>query len=341
MIPWNKKSVFIVAEMSANHGGCIEKARELVKAAANSGADAIKLQTFRPDTITIDSDSPDFRLDGNTWSDYGTLWNLYEKAQTPWEWHKELFDLAKNLGLVSFSSPFDLSAVDFLEELSCPIYKIASPEIVDLELLKRAAQTGKPVVVSTGLATENDIDLAINTLRNENCTEIVLLKCTSAYPTPPDEMNLQTIAYLNKRYQVKVGLSDHSAGSIAPIIATSLGACFIEKHIVLDKRDDTPDSFFSLDPLEFKSMVESVRLASKMIGDINLSIQASAKSNLGVKRSIYVTSHISEGEEFSKMNIASVRPGYSLHPKYFPEIIGKRAKKSFSKGDRLQLNDFM
>lgn len=330
---------YIIAEMSANHGGCLERAKEIIREAKEAGADAIKLQTYTADTITLNTDKPDFCLpSGNPWQSHVSLHSLYEKAYTPWEWHEELFKEAKKNNIDIFSSPFDFSAVDLLESLGTPIYKIASPEITDLPLLKYVAKTGKPVILSTGIADLNDIELAVETLRENGCTSIAILKCTTAYPTPLEECNLQTIADIGKRFNCIPGLSDHTKGIIAPVVSVSLGAKIIEKHFILDKNDDSVDSFFSLDKSEFKSLVTAVRDAEKAIGHVDYSITHSASKNILARRSLYFCRNLSKGHKITADDIKSVRPGFGLHTKYYDEILGKILETDVEIGDRVSFN---
>lgn len=327
---------FIVAEMSANHGGNFDKALSLIKAAAESGADAVKLQTYRADTITLDSLKEDFRLSqDNPWKDFQNFFALYQKAFTPWEWHADLIKEGKKLGVEVFSSPFDESAVDFLENLEVPAYKIASPEITDIALLQKVAATGKPVIVSTGLATAEDIDLAVTILRKHGCTEIVLLKCTTAYPAPPSEINLRTIPHMAEKFNCFVGISDHTLGIGIPVAAVSLGAKLIEKHFVLDKTGDSVDGFFSLEPREFKMMVEEIRKVEEALGTVNYDLTPTAQKNLVARRSLYVAKAVKKGEKFTLENVKSVRPSFGLHPKNLDSILGRKAKVNLGKGDRL------
>ena len=334
-------SVFVVAEISGNHDGKIDNALDLVRAAKRVGAHAIKLQTYTPDTITLKSAKSDFRLSSaSPWSDYDSLWALYEKAHTPWEWHEEIFALARELGLIFFSSPFDPSAVEFLEGFDVPAHKIASPEINDLVLLKAVAQTKKPVIVSTGMATKDDIDLAITTLKDNGAKDIILLKCTSAYPTPYEDMHLASIPQMRKDYQLNIGLSDHSLGIVAPIVATSFGAVMIEKHIVIDEEQPTVDSGFSSSEAEFARMCEMIKQAQASIGLPNYDMAPSVQRTYNGGRSLYVAENIAEGEFLTENNIRSVRPGFGLHTKYFDDAIGKRATKALEAGDRLSFDDF-
>ena len=327
---------YIVAEMSANHGGEFGKAIDIIHAAKYSGADAVKLQTYRADTMTLDCDKEDFRIGSdNPWTEHKMLYPLYEKAFTPWEWHEDLIKEGAKIGIDVFSSPFDLSAVDLLEGLNVMAYKIASPEITDIQLLKKVAQTGKPVIVSTGLAELNDIELAVNTLREYGCSDVVLLKCTSSYPAPYEEINLRTIPDMAEIFDCLTGLSDHTLGIGVPIAAVSLGARVIEKHFMLSKSDDSIDGFFSLDPEEFKQMTSEIRKIEKALGQIDYNLSPSSKKNIFAKRSLYVSKDIKEGELITQKNIKSVRPSYGLHPKEWDTVIGKKAIKNLEKGDRL------
>ena len=330
-----KKGVFIIAELSANHNGSLDVAKQTIKAAKKAGANAIKLQTYTADTLTIDCDKPDFIINGGTLWDNTTLYNLYKSAYTPWEWHKELFETAKNEGLVCFSSPFDNSAVDFLEELGSPIYKIASFEIQDIPLIKYAASKGKPMILSTGIATDKDIELALETCRSVDNNQIVLLKCTSAYPAPIEEANMAMIPDLAKRFGVISGLSDHTLGSTVPIVATTLGAKVIEKHFILDKSIGGPDAAFSLDQEEFAQMVKAVREAEKAIGKIDYNLTEKQEKGKQFGRSLYVVEDIKKGEVFTEKNIRSIRPGYGLHPKYYWEVLGKKVNKEVKIGTPL------
>lgn len=327
---------FIVAEMSGNHGGRLERALEIVRAAKRAGADAIKLQTYTANTITLKCDREDFRIpDGTPWAEHATLWDLYDKAYTPWDWHEAIFREARSLDLEVFSSPFDESAVNFLEALNAPAYKIASPEITHTPLLERVAQTGKPVIISTGIAELADIELALETLRGAGANDIIVLKCTTAYPAPPEDSNLRTITDMSTRFGVLAGLSDHSLGTVAPVCAVALGASFIEKHFILDEGEETVDSFFSSGETEFARMVQDIRLAEKSLGRISYEIAPSARPNLLGRRSLYVAAAIKAGEIFSDSNIKSIRPSFGLHPKHKNEVLGRRAKYDLQLGDRL------
>ncbi|MBE9048668.1 pseudaminic acid synthase [Pleurocapsales cyanobacterium LEGE 10410] len=334
---------FIIAELSANHGHDKSIAIETVRAAKKAGADAIKLQTYRPDTITIDCDNEYFQINDGTQWDGRTLYDLYEEAHLPWEWHAELFEVAKNEGLVCFSSPFDKTAVDFLEELNTPAYKIASFEIQDIPLIEYAASKGKPIIMSTGIATEEDIQLAVDTCRNAGNEEIILLKCTSSYPAPIDLANLRTMVDMKERFGVEVGLSDHTLGNTVPIVATSLGARVIEKHFILNKSIGGPDADFSLDLEEFSSMVKAVREAEKALGEVTYELSEKVQKNKKFARSLFAVKDIKKGERFSEDNVRSIRPGYGLHPVNFNKIIGKIALKNIEKGSPLheqEIKDF-
>jgi N-acetylneuraminate synthase/pseudaminic acid synthase len=330
---------FIIAEMSGNHGGKIENAIKIVHHAKKVGADALKLQTYRPDTITLDSDAEDFRIPGDSpWKDSGNLFNLYKQAYTPWEWHAEIFAEARKLGMEIFSSPFDFTAIDLLEKLGAPAYKIASPEITDIPLIKRAAETGKPVIMSTGLATLEDTELAVETVRKTGNKQLILLKCTSAYPTPLDQANLANIPDLAKRFNCIVGLSDHTEGTLVPVVAVAMGAKVVEKHFTLSEIGNTVDSFFSLDQDDFGKMVTDIRNTEKAIGKISYEIAPAAKVSLLGRRSLYVAKDIKKGEKLTPENVRSVRPSLGLHPKYYYEVLNGTAKRDLKFGDRLTLD---
>lgn len=327
---------FIVAEMSGNHGGNLETALKIVRAAKRVGADAVKLQTYTADTITINSDKADFHiLNGNPWSDYSTLWELYNKAHTPWEWHEVIFAEARRLEIEIFSSPFDSTAVDLLESLGVPAYKIASPEITNIPLLERVAKTGKPVIISTGISELSDIELALATLRDSGQKDIIILKCTTSYPAPPSESNLLTIPDIISRFGVISGLSDHSMGTAAAIATVALGGRLIEKHFTLDNSEETVDSFFSSGESEFKRMVDDIRFIDQALGKVTYDITPSALPSVRGRSSLYIANTIKAGEKFDSSNVKSVRPSFGLHPKHYNEIIGKIAKKDLEIGDRL------
>jgi len=332
----NKNKTFIIAELSANHGQKKELAIESIRAAKKAGADAIKLQTYTPDTMTIDCKNEFFTkvLEGSIWQGR-SLYNLYEEAYTPWEWHEKLFEVAKEEGILCFSAPFDKTAVDFLEQFNPPAYKIASFEIVDIPLIEYAASKGRPMIISTGIAELEDIELAVQTCQDAGNNDIVLLKCTSSYPAPIENANLAAIPDLKKRFGVEVGLSDHTLGIVAPIVSVTLGAKVIEKHFILDKSIGGPDASFSLDEKEFTEMVSAVRQAEKAIGQATYEISEKTRESRKFARSLFVVKDIKAGEPFTDENVRSIRPGYGLHPKYLKEIIGKTAKENLEKGTPL------
>lgn len=316
---------YIIAELSANHGQNIEKARALVKAAADAGADAIKLQTYRADTITIDCDAPPFQVGkGSAWEGR-RLYDLYEEAHTPWEWHQELFDEAEKVGLHCFSSPFDPTAITLLENLNSPAYKIASFEIVDHDLIRRCAATGKPLIISTGMASREEVGEAVEVARAAGCQELALLRCVSSYPAPPEEMNLATIQDLRNSFGCPVGLSDHTLGTAIPVAAATLGAAIIEKHLTFRRADGGPDSHFSLEPEEFAEMVKAVHDATASIGQVSYEITEAQKSSRAFRRSLFAVKDIAQGEILTAENIRSIRPGNGLLPKHLPEVLGKTA----------------
>lgn len=314
---------FIIAELSANHNGSLEVAKRTIKAAARTGADAIKLQTYTADTLTLDSKNKEFMLSGGTLWDGKQLYELYKEAYTPWEWHKELFECAKNEGLVCFSTPFDKSAVDFLETLNPPAYKIASFEITDYELIRYTASKQKPMIISTGIASFEEIKDVVDICKSENNEDIILLKCTSAYPAPPESANLKTIVDIAKTFDVVAGFSDHTLGIVAPVVAVSLGARVIEKHFILDKSIGGADADFSLDEEEFTQMVKAVRDTEKLLGHVSYEVN---KKNRRYARSLFTCKAIKKGEVFTKENVKSIRPSNGLHPKYLHDILGKKSK---------------
>ncbi len=330
--------VFIVAELSANHGSSLEIAKETIRAAKRAGADAIKLQTYTAETITLKSEKEDFLIKGGTIWDNQYLFDLYKEAFLPWEWHAELFELAKQLDLICFSSPFDLTAVDFLEQLNNPIYKIASLEITDIPLIEYIAKKGKPIVISTGIADYEDIKLAVDTCRLQGNNDITLLKCTTAYPAPVEESNLVMMNRLANDFNVKVGLSDHTLGIIVPILSVAMGAQMIEKHFILRKDIGGPDASFSLDENEFSEMVNAVRQAEKAIGKESYELTQNQLNGRVFCRSLYVVEDVYEGEIISINNVKSIRPGFGLHPKFYDEIIGKRVVRHLKKGDRFEID---
>jgi N-acetylneuraminate synthase len=327
---------FIIAEMSGNHNQSLDRALEIVEAAANSGAHAIKLQTYTPDTMTINSTGGLFDIkDATSLWDGRNLYDLYKEAHTPWEWHQPIFEKAKSLGLIVFSTPFDESAVDFLETLDVPAYKVASFENTDWPLLKKVAQTGKPVIMSTGLAKLSDIDEAVNILRDNGCTQLVLLKCTSTYPATPENTHLNTIPHLRNMFNCHVGLSDHTMGVGAAIASVALGACVIEKHFTLRRSDGGVDSTFSIEPEELKTLVVESERAFLAMGKIYYGVQADEKKSLRFKRSIYIVRDIVAGETFNKENTRVIRPGDGLQPKYYDVILGKKASVNIKAGTPL------
>ncbi len=327
--------VFIIAELSANHGGKIEIAKETIKAAAQSGADAVKLQTYTADTITLDCDNDYFQIKQDTLWDGQTLHSLYEKAYMPWEWQGELKAYAESLGLVCFSSPFDTTAVDFLESINVPAYKIASFEITDIPLIEYVASKGKPVIISTGIAEKQDIQEALDACHRMDNKEIILLKCTSAYPAPLEEANLLTIPDLIRTFDVVAGFSDHTLGTTAPITAVALGAKVIEKHFILDRSIGGPDASFSLDTEQFAQMVQAVRNTEKMLGKVNYELTEKSKKAREFSRSLFIAQDVAKGDTLSEENVRSVRPGFGMHPKELKNVLGKRFKNDFQKGTPL------
>lgn len=325
---------YVIAEISANHGQKFEQAVSIVRAAKQAGADAVKLQTYTADTITIDCDRPEFLVKGTLWEGRN-LHDLYREAYTPWEWQPRLQEIAHELDLELFSTPFDETAVDFLESIKVPAYKLASFELVDLRLIRKMAKTGKPLIMSTGMATIEEIDEAVQTARGSGATQIALLKCTSAYPAPAEEMNLQTIPELARRFGVPAGLSDHTLGIAVPIAAVALGACIIEKHITLSRSDPGPDSAFSLEPDEFKATVDSIRVVEKALGQVHFGFSPNEESSRVFRRSLFVVENVERGELFTAKNIQSIRPGHGLHTRHLEEIIGQRAARDIERGTPL------
>lgn len=331
---------FIIAELSANHGGELAIAIETVKAAKRAGANAIKLQTYTADTITIDAKTNYFKINQGTAWDGQYFYELYQEASLPWEWHKALFDTAQEEGLVCFSSPFDLTAVDFLEGLNAPIYKIASFEITDIPLIEYVASKGKPIIISTGIASVEDIELAIAACKRMGNDAITILKCTSAYPAAPENANLLTIPDIAERFGVTAGLSDHTIGIEAPVVAVALGAKVIEKHFILDKEIGGPDAHFSLDEREFKQMVDAVRMAETMMGTIDYELTEKKLKSREFARSLFVVNDVKAGEKISAKNVRSIRPGYGMHPKHYKSVLGKTFKIDAVKGTPLS-NDLI
>lgn len=327
--------VYIVAELSANHNRSFDDAVGIVRAAKDAGADAVKLQTYAPDTITISSDREEFRIGGGTIWDGRTLHDLYKEAYTPWDWQPRLKKLADDLGMDLFSSAFDATAVDFLEEMRVPVHKVASFELVDIPLIQKMARTGKPLIISTGMATVEEIEEALQSARQAGATQIALLKCTSAYPAPAEEMNLRTISEMSRRFAVPVGLSDHSTGIEAPVAAVALGACIIEKHLTLSRSTPGPDSAFSLEPQEFKAMVDAVRTAEKALGSVNFGASAHEQASRAFRRSLFVVEDVKQGEAFTPSNVRSIRPGHGMHPRNLDEVLGKKAAQGIKRGTPL------
>lgn len=329
--------VFIIAELSANHNGSLETALETVRAAKRAGADCIKLQTYTADTLTIDCDKDDFLIKGTIWEGKN-YYQLYQEAYTPWEWHAEIMKVAEEEGLVCFSSPFDPTSVDFLEDLEVPAYKIASFEITDIPLIEYVASKGKPVIISTGIATVEDIELAIDACHRMGNHDIALLKCTSSYPAPIEEANMVMVQDLAQRFNVISGLSDHTMGATVPVVATCFGAKIIEKHFILDHSIGGPDASFSMDESEFSEMVKAVREAEKAIGKVDYTLTEKQVKGKDFSRSLYIVEDIKAGEVLTDKNIRSIRPGFGLHPKYYREILGKPVKNDIERGERFTID---
>lgn len=323
---------YVIAEISGNHNGSIETALQIIEAAKTAGADAVKLQTYRPDTITLNSDRPDFQITEGLWKGH-TLWDLYEWAHTPWEWHKDLFDYARKLGITIFSSPFDPTAVDLLEDLDAPAYKIASFEAIDLPLIRYVASTGKPMIISTGMADEDEIFEALEAARDGGCKQVALLHCVSGYPAPAADYNLRTIPDLAKRYGTVVGLSDHTLDNATAIASVALGASIIEKHVTLDRSGGGPDDSFSLEPKQLARLCQNGKTAWSALGTASYRRKTSESGNVKFRRSLYFTKELSAGELIKEDAVKSVRPGYGLPPKYLCNVVGKRVKESVRLGD--------
>ena len=328
-------STYVIAELSANHHQNFEEAVKLIEKAKEAGADAVKLQTYTPDTLTINVDSDLFRHNtGSLWAGR-TLYDLYNEAYMPWKWQPKLKEIANDLDLDLFSTAYDHTAVDFLEEMEVPAYKIASFENVDLPLLRRIAQTGKPIIMSTGMATLAEIDEAVRTIREAGGSQLALLKCTSAYPAQPEEMNLRTMPHLAEAFNVPVGLSDHTLGIAVPVAAVALGACIIEKHFTLSRATPGPDSAFSLEPHEFKAMVEAVRVAEKALGQVRYEVTEREAASRVFRRSLFVVKDVKAGEVFTEENVRSIRPGYGLVPRHMQDVLGRRAARDIERGTPL------
>jgi pseudaminic acid synthase len=327
--------VYVIAEMSANHGQDFDRAVQIIEAAKDAGADAIKLQTYTPDTMTIKCDKKYFHIGKGSLWEGRNLYDLYSEAYTPWEWQPKLKKIANDLGMDLFSTAFDPSAVDFLEEMDVPVHKIASFEIVDIPLIEYMAKTGKPIIISTGMATLAEMDEAVQAARDAGATQIALLKCTSAYPAPPEEMNLRTIPHLAEAFGVPTGLSDHSLGIAVPVAAVALGACIVEKHFTLSRDLPSADSAFSLEPHEFKEMVDAIRMAEKALGVVHYQVSEREASSRVFRRSLFVVKDMKAGDAFTNENVRSIRPGYGLPPKHLKEVLGRRAARDILRGTPL------
>jgi len=325
---------YIIAEMSANHAGDFNRAIEIIHAAKEAGADCIKIQTYTPDTMTIDCDKEYFKITKGTWKGEN-LYKLYQKAYTPWEWQARLKEEADKIGIDFLSTPFDKTAVDFLEELGVDFYKIASFEVVDIPLIKYIASKGKPIIMSTGMAKLGEIEEAVNAVKSQGNENLCLLKCSSAYPAVPEDMNLKTIKHLEETFEVIAGLSDHSLGSIGAVTAVALGAKVVEKHFCISREIENPDSSFSMEPGEFKKMVEDIRSAERAVGKVSFEVSEREETNRVFRRSIFIVKDIKKGEVFTEENIRVIRPGYGLAPKYYEDVIGKTASKDIERGTPL------
>ena len=330
---------YIIAEMSANHNGDIEKAKNIILSAFQAGADAVKLQTYKPDTITLNATSDEFMIDdGGLWHGR-SLFNLYEEAHMPWDWHKPLFDYSKDIGLTIFSSPFDKTAVDLLEDLNAPAYKIASFEITDLRLIEYVASTKKPMIISTGMANKDEISEALEAARKGGCNNIALLHCVSSYPANPSDYNLKTIADIESSFKVKVGISDHTIENTTALMSIAFGGCIIEKHFTLDRAGGGPDDSFSLEPLELKTLCRDAKIAWEAIGKVDYSLKKAEMSNIKFRRSLYFINDLKKGTKIRESDVASVRPGYGIPPKYFDSIIGKEVSKDIFKNTAVKFSD--
>jgi pseudaminic acid synthase len=330
---------FIIAEMSGNHNQSLERALEIVEAAAKAGVDALKIQTYTADTMTLNMENPEFKIEDpdSLWKG-STLYQLYQQAYTPWEWHKPIFDKCRELGIIPFSTPFDETAVDFLEELDVPMYKIASFENNDIPLIKKVASTGKPMIISTGMATVAELDETIRVAREAGCKDLVLLKCTSTYPASPKNTNILTIPHMRELFNCQVGLSDHTMGVGVAVASVALGATVIEKHFTLSRADGGVDSAFSMEPEEMKALVIETERAWQALGEVKYGPTEKEKASLKFRRSIYVAKDIKAGEKFTKENIRVIRPGYGLAPKYYEQLLGKQAKVNIKAGTPLTLD---
>ena len=322
---------YVIAEMSANHNGDIEKAFKIIEMAKHAGADAVKLQTYRPDTITIEMNTPEFMIEGGLW-DGQSLYELYENAYMPWDWHKPLFDYARKIGITIFSSPFDNTAVDLLEDLNAPAYKIASFEAVDLPLIKYVAQTGKPMIISTGIADAEEIQEAIDAAKEGGCKELAILHCVSGYPAPAEDYNLRTMIDMQQRFGLVTGLSDHTLDNTTAITSVALGASIIEKHVTLDRNGGGPDDSFSLEPSELKALCDGAKIAWQALGKVDYGRKPSEQANIKFRRSLYFVKDIEAGEIIIEGHVKSIRPGFGLSPKYFDQVIGKKVKRNVKAG---------
>lgn len=328
------RATYVIAEVSANHGQRFDQAVAIIRAAKGAGADAVKLQTYTADTMTIACDRPEFWIKGTLWQGRN-LHDLYREASTPWEWQPRLREIARDLRIDLFSTPFDATSVDFLETMNVPAYKLASFELVDLPLIQKMAKTRKPLIMSTGMATVEEIGEAVQAAREAGATQIALLKCTSAYPAPPEEMNLRTIPELGRRFDVPPGLSDHTLGTAVPIAAVALGACIIEKHITLSRSEPGPDSAFSLEPDEFKATVDAIRVAEKALGEIHFGFSPNEESSRVFRRSLFVVENVKRGDLFTAENVRSIRPGHGLHTRHIKDVLGRRAACDIERGTPL------
>lgn len=325
---------YVIAEMSANHNGSIDSALQIIEEAKLCGADALKIQTYRADTLTIDCDKPDFRIEGGLWGGK-TLYQLYDWAYTPWEWHAPLFKKAREVGITIFSSPFDRTAVDLLEDLGAPAYKIASFEAIDLPLIRYVAETKKPLIISTGMANLEEIEEAVDAAKSSGCEDLVVLHCVSGYPAPPCDYNLATLSDMSRKLGVITGLSDHTLSNTTAIAAVALGASVIEKHFTLDRSAGGPDDSFSLEPQELQQLCQDSKVAWQAVGDVNYERKSSEKSNMIFRRSLYVVKDVRKGETLTAENVRSIRPGYGLKPKYYDIVLGKKASRDISRGTAL------
>lgn len=336
MMQINSDKPFIIAEMSGNHNQSLDRAMKIVEAAAETGVDAIKLQTYTADTMTIDKDTDEFFIaDKDSLWQGESLYNLYKKAYTPWEWQEKIFRRAEELGLICFSTPFDDTSVDFLEDINCPIYKIASFENIDLPLIRKVAKTGKPIIASTGMASVAELDEMVRTARENGCEDLTLLKCTSSYPATPEGTNLRTIPHMKELFKCKVGLSDHTLGIGAAVASIALGATVIEKHFTLSRADGGVDSAFSLEPEEMKLLVRECNTAYQALGEIRYNTQKQEKKSLQFRRSLYIVEDMKAGDIITKQNMRSIRPGLGLPPKYYDIVLGKKVNQDIKKGTGL------